>query len=100
MIKYLKKKKIHKLAECLGYPVPALKDCTYKSGRGSEWFSWITYKNDDDYITTSIYVSPSYMSIEEEHGYYDECDGDMSELLNRRVVKDKEYIDLLNSVND
>lgn len=65
MVVYLKKTKIRNILLDLGYTVPALKDCTYRFYRGSEWLKFFVSVSDDGQeIYYNVYVSGSYMSIE------------------------------------
>jgi len=71
----------------MGYPVPALRSCSYKFGHGSEWFSFPAGADDEYY---RFYVCSSYMSVERV------LDAGFSEkLIERKLYCGKEYDDIL-----
>lgn len=84
---YLKKKKIRKIAQVLELPVPAMIDCEYKFGSGSEWFKF--YSPDLEY-RYEIYVCANWMSVEK----YKVDDGDCNSLL----YIDRKYLDKIKLV--
>lgn len=91
MVKYLKKKKIHKLAQVLGYSVPALKKCSYRYYRGSEWLTFPAEQDDEYY---EFYVCKSYMSIEL---YRDEIFS--KSVLSNRFINSVDLKELLENVS-
>jgi len=86
MVQYLKKTKIRSILLGLGVPVLALKDCSYRFYRGSEWLRF------DDY---EVYVTGSYMSI--NRLFYDELE-DKYYTLERRVISGKNFTALVGNV--
>lgn len=92
MAKYLKKKKIYKLVQSMGYPVPALGCCTYKFHRGSEWFVFDSMEKED--YCYSFFFCESYMSVEKLL-----CVDSNYLLVNRKLYSDKEYSDILFKVS-
>lgn len=89
MVKYLKKSKIRSILLGLGIPVPALRDCSYRSYRGSEWLRF--HDGVDDY---EVYCCNVHMSIEKQ--YYDE-ENLRYVTLERRVIHGNDYFALVSS---
>ena len=97
MVIYLKKTKIRKLAQSMGYPVPALKDCIYKFYRGSEWFEF-RFDSCEDWIDyVKFYVNPTYMVVTKYRWYFD---GIPSKELERKLYRGKEFLELVNSISN
>ena len=86
MVKYLKKSKIRSILLSLGVPVPALRDCSYRSYHGSEWLRFDGYE---------VYCCNVHMSIEKQ--YYDE-EKLMYVMQERRVIHGNDYFALVSSI--
>ena len=91
MVKYLKKEKIHKLAQVLGYPVPAMKYCNYRFHRGSEWFTFDSDEADEYY---EFYVCSSYLSVNKILDV-----GLGAKLISRKLYSGKEFEEMLLKVS-
>lgn len=93
MVKYLKKSKIRQLLLDLGYQVPALKDCSYKFYRGSEWLEGsLPCGESDCSVFFKCYLCPGYMSVDV---YLYDWNTDEEELLERKFINGTEYSKLL-----
>lgn len=73
-INYLKKTKLHKIAQYLGFDVPALKHCRYRGGRGSGGSEWLSFFNGEGEYTVELWHDAKFRCFGARTSIFDEVE--------------------------
>lgn len=97
MANYLKKTKMHLLAQRLYADVPSIRKCSYKFYRGSEWLEFsLPCKVYNCSLIVEMYLTSNYLAIDENLYNWET---DETKRLERRFYNGSKLRDLISSIN-